>query len=57
MALAGVGLSVGGKIPGFPMGADQYRSLQFDNTTTDNDIGAFGVEADDLTTLGTYLGV
>jgi len=57
MALAGVGLSVGGKIPGFPMGADQYRSLQFDNTTTDNDIGAFGVEADDLTTLGDYLGV
>ena len=57
MALAGVGLTLGGKVPGFPMGADQYRSLQFDNTTADNDIGAFGVEVDDLTTLADYLGV
>lgn len=55
MALAGVGLSVGGKIPGFPMGADQYRSLQFDNTTADNDIGAFGIDKESLTTLGSYL--
>jgi NADH dehydrogenase len=55
MALAGVGLTLAGKIPGFPMGADQYRSLQFDNTTADNDIGAFGVSEDDLTTLGAYL--
>ena len=57
MALAGVGLSVAGKIPGFPMGADQYRSLQFDNTTADNDVGAFGVEETDLRTLSSYLGV
>jgi len=57
MALAGVGLTLGGKIPGFPMGADQYRSLQFDNTTADNDIGAFGVDESDLTTLADYLGV
>ena len=55
MALAGVGLTLGGKVPGFPMGADQYRSLQFDNTTADNDIGAFGVEVDDLTPLANYL--
>ena len=55
MALAGVGLSVGGKIPGFPMGADQYRSLRFDNTTTDNDIDAFGAAEASLTTLGSYL--
>ena len=55
MALAGVGLSVAGKIPGFPMGADQYRSLKFDNTTADNDVGAFGVSEGDLTTLGEYL--
>jgi NADH dehydrogenase len=55
MALAGVGLTLAGKIPGFPMGADQYRSLQFDNTTADNDIGAFGVSESDLTTLGAYL--
>jgi NADH dehydrogenase len=57
MPLAGVGLTLGGKVPGFPMGADQYRSLQFDNTTDDNDIGAFGVSNGDLTGLDTYLGV
>jgi NADH dehydrogenase len=39
------------------MGSDQYRSLQFDNTTDDNDVDAFGVDAADLTTLGSYLGV
>lgn len=55
MGLARVGLSVGGAIPGFPMGADQYRSLQFDNTTDDNDVGAFGVGVADLTTLRAYL--
>jgi NADH dehydrogenase len=57
MALAGVGLSVAGKIPGFPMGADQYRSLKFDNTTASNDVGAFGVAESDLTTLSAYLGL
>lgn len=56
MALAGVGLSVGGKIPGFPMGADQYRSLQFDNTTDENAVSAFGVDPAELTSLAAYLG-
>lgn len=55
MALAGIGLSIGGAIPGFPMGADQYRSLQFDNTTTDNAVGAFGRDESGLTTLSGYL--
>ncbi|WP_411964398.1 complex I NDUFA9 subunit family protein [Haloferax sp. YSMS24] len=55
MALAGVGLSVLGAVPGFPMGKDQYRSLKFDNTTDDNDVGAFGVEVDSMKTLRTYL--
>jgi NADH dehydrogenase len=55
MGLARVGLAVGGAIPGFPMGSDQYRSLQFDNTTDDNDIGAFGVGTGELTTLRAYL--
>ncbi|MFT4933221.1 MAG: hypothetical protein ACI91T_003126, partial [Natronomonas sp.] len=32
-----------------------YRSLKFDNTTTDNDVGAFGVDPSDLRTLATYL--
>ena len=56
MALAKLGLSVGDLIPGFPMGKDQYRSLQFDNVTDDNDIGAFGASVDELTTLEAYLG-
>jgi len=55
MALAKLGLSVGGLIPGFPMGKDQYRSLQFDNVTDDNDVDAFDVGVGELTTLKTYL--
>ncbi len=57
MALAGIGLTIAGAIPKFPMGPDQYRSLQFDNTTTDNAIAAFGNSTEDLTTLAAYLGV
>ena len=57
MALAGVGLKVAGSIPGFPMGADQYRSLKFDNTTANNDADAFGRSTEDLTTLSEHLGV
>jgi uncharacterized protein YbjT (DUF2867 family) len=57
MAVAKIGLTVGGAVPGFPMGKDQYRSLQFDNTTDDNDIDAFGLTDGDLETLAAYLGV
>jgi len=57
MALAGIGLSVAGAIPGVPMGTDQYRSLQFDNTTDSNDIDAFDVSADELQTVAAHLGV
>jgi uncharacterized protein YbjT (DUF2867 family) len=57
MPLAGVGLTIAGAIPGFPMGRDQYRSLTFDNTTTDNDVEALGVTEDELTTLAAYLDV
>jgi NADH dehydrogenase len=56
MALADVGLSVLGSLGG-PMGRDQARSLRMDNTTDDNDIGAFGYSEADLTTLGEYLGL
>lgn len=56
MAVAKIGLTIGGVVPGFPMGKDQYRSLQFDNTTDDNDIDAFGATEDDLETLAGYLG-
>jgi uncharacterized protein YbjT (DUF2867 family) len=55
MGLAGVGLSLGGMIPGFPMGSDQYRSLKFDNTTSHNDVDAFDRAEADLKTLGSYL--
>ncbi len=57
MPLAKIGLSVLGAIPGFPMGPDQYRSLQFDNTTADNDVAAFGVDEAKMTTLAAHLGV
>jgi len=57
MGLAGVGLKLLDSIPGAPMGADQYRSLQFDNTTTENDVTAFGVAPDELRSLADYLGV
>jgi NADH dehydrogenase len=57
MGLAGIGLKTLGVVPGFPMGGDQYRSLNFDNTTSDNDIGAFGYDESDMTTFGEYLGV
>jgi uncharacterized protein YbjT (DUF2867 family) len=55
MPLAGLGLAVAESLPFVPMGRDQYRSLKFDNTTGDNDIGAFGVEVGDLRTFDAYL--
>ena len=57
MALAKVGLTIMGAIPGVPMGPDQYRSLQLDNTVADNDIAAFGVSEDELVRLAEYLDV
>ncbi|MFW5964106.1 MAG: complex I NDUFA9 subunit family protein [Natronomonas sp.] len=57
MALTKIGLRLADFVPGAPMGSDQYRSLQFDNTTDDNDIDAFGLTPADLTTLADYLGV
>jgi NADH dehydrogenase len=57
MVLAGVGLTLLGAVPGFPMGADQYRSLKFDNTVRENDVTAFGRDPGDLRTLADYLGV
>ncbi|PSP95972.1 complex I NDUFA9 subunit family protein [Halobacteriales archaeon QS_4_62_28] len=56
MALAGVGLKTLDVVPGFPMGADQYRSLNFDNTTRENESTAFGVETGEMTSLHEYLG-
>ncbi|MFB6116900.1 complex I NDUFA9 subunit family protein [Halosegnis sp.] len=57
MSLAGLGLSLLDAVPGAPMGSDQYRSLRFDNTTSDNAIEVFGWTSEDLTTLQSYLNV
>lgn len=57
MPLAGFGMKVFGKVPGFPFGADQYRGLLQNHTVSDNDVGAFGVAEDELTTFAEYLGV
>ena len=55
MALARIGLTAAGPLPFVPMGPDQARSLQFDNTVAENDISAFGVDKTELTTLREYL--
>lgn len=57
MALVSIGLSLADPVPGAPMGTDQARSLQMDNTTEDNDIAAFGVASEGLRTLESYLGL
>ena len=57
MVLARVGMTVGRSIPAFPFGPDQYRSLGLDLVVDSNDIDAFGVDPDELTTLRTYLGM
>ena len=57
MSLAKLGLSAIDPLPFVPLGADQARSLELNNTVVVNDVTAFGVSEDDLTTLGAYLGV
>lgn len=56
MALAKVGLPVLGAL-GFPMGSDQYQGLDFDNTPTQNDVEAFGLDPESMQTFSSYLGV
>ena len=64
MSIAGIGLksldfvpeSVLDALPGVPrMGSDQFRSLRFDNTVEQNDVSAFGLDSDELLTVGAYL--
>lgn len=57
MPIVKLGLSMGDHVPRSPMGSDQFRSLQMDNVVEDDDIDAFGVSEDDLTTLAEYLGL
>lgn len=56
-ALAKVGLSAVGPVPFVPFGPDQARSLEIDNTVSENDISVFGIDDTELTTLSTYLGL
>lgn len=55
MALAKLGSAALDPVPFVPFGSDQVRSLEFDNTTQENDIGAFDLSEDDLLTLEAYL--
>lgn len=57
MSLAGVGMTIGGMVPGFPFGRDQYRSLKMDLVVSENDVEEFGVTEDDLRSLADYLGL
>lgn len=56
-SIARLGLSAGEAVPGFPLGADQGRSLDLDNVPTENDVGAFGVDPAELRPLRDYLGL
>lgn len=55
MALARAGLTAADPLPFVPFGTDQYRSLSLSLTIEDNDVDAFGVDEDELTTLADYL--
>jgi NADH dehydrogenase len=53
--LAAAGFTIAESLPGVPIGTDQYRALELDNTTPKNGVSAFGRTEDDLRTLGDYL--
>ena len=55
MALSKLGMTVAEPIPFVPFGRDQYRGLQVENIPSKNDIDAFGVSRDELTTFSAYL--
>jgi len=57
MPLAGIGMAVGGLVPGFPFGTDQYRSLKMDLVVSENDVDEFGIDESELRSLADYLGV
>ncbi|WP_306056243.1 complex I NDUFA9 subunit family protein [Natronococcus wangiae] len=57
MGLAKIGLTAAESIPFVPFGSDQARSLEVNNTVVENDVAAFGVAEDELTTIKQYLGL
>lgn len=56
MALAKVGMTAMGFVPGVPLGADQFEGLKLDNRVPDNDIDSFGVSTDEMATFEEFLG-
>jgi len=54
-AVAEVGLSVADQFEEIPLGQDQFRVLQYDNTVEHNDIVAFRLDESALKTLSAYL--
>lgn len=57
MAIAKLGLTIMGPLPFIPFSGDQGRSLEMDNTVTENNIGEFDVQSTNLQTLSAYLGL
>ena len=55
MALTKVAFRIGGALPLFPFGPNQFEGLRFDNTTDDNAVEAFGVDTESLRTLRSYV--
>lgn len=57
MAISKLGFAAAGPVPFVPFGPDQARSLEIDNTVSDNDVSAFDRDPADLRTLGEQLGL
>ncbi|ELY79150.1 complex I NDUFA9 subunit family protein [Natrinema gari] len=55
MALAALLAAVIDPLPWIPFGRDQYRVLELDNTTANNDVTAFGADPASLRTLSASL--
>jgi NADH dehydrogenase len=55
MPLAALGAGGAERLPGVPVGRDQYRVLRHDNVVAENDVAAFGIEPGDLTRLDACL--
>ncbi|MDS0293747.1 hypothetical protein [Halogeometricum luteum] len=55
MTLATLGLTLVDPLSVVPFGRDQARQMKMNLAVEGNDIGAFGREAADLRTLGSYV--
>lgn len=55
MVLAAGATAVAELLPGVPIGRDQYRVFELENTVAENDVRAFGVSESDLRTLTEYV--